>query len=154
MIFIFLILFLAFLLALSWDDYGFNWPIFFAVFLVLSFIFFAVITSHYMNDAETIEKSYFENKMQLEKIITKNREVYLAGLYNANGLVGYTVNTKNGFGFLSTNGNIDIIEDGKNYITFHTKTSGSFWTTLFSKEVIDYYEIHIPQGSIMYKVSN
>jgi hypothetical protein len=141
MIIILAILILSFLITAIDACNEFNWGVFIFVFfsIVLLFIITSLIVVYGGKGVNNYEP-YFSDKIELEKITTEDRDIYLAATYE-DKLIGYNINTENGFNFLTINRRMEIIEDGENYIVAHTKKRGGFWWTLFfSREVLDYYK--------------
>lgn len=154
MIIVLIILIFSFLLVF-FDHYQyFHWGSFIFIFVLLNILFIAGSLS-IVYGGKNVDNitPFFSGKIELQKITIDNRDVYLVATYD-NNLAGYNINTENGLKFLTIKCKIEVIEDGKNYIIAHTKKRGGFWWTLFfSREIIDYYEVHIPKGSIMHKES-
>ena len=146
-----LVIFLAAFLAglISGEKKDFSWDTFIFVFTFCFLIFVGLSYCIVYTDGNI--QSCIKDKMELEKIVIGDREIYLAMAYEDEA-IGYIIKTNEGFMFLAKECKVEIIEDEANHIILHTKTIGGIWSTLFfSDEVVDYYEVHIPMGCIMHK---
>jgi hypothetical protein len=153
MIFIIAGFFVAFLVGLiSEDRNAFSWSSFLFTFILIAVLFAGLGYVFVYHGKGDINASF--DQLKINKISeTEDGEIYLSAVYQGDKIVGHEVLTSdNGFQFLDINSRVEIVQDGKNYVHTHTRIKGGFWWALFySNEVVDYYEVHIPTGPIMYR---